>query len=269
MATNKEFIETWPLYSTFDAGGFFQLPDSVSLSCAACGKETTWQKDQSCPTDNLINECGFIAAYQCGLCKKARMFVLVRTVEMAPSSIIPKKVQKIGQFPAQSVDIPRDLEKRLGDSARLYKNAIMCRNFNLGIAALAYMRRVIENKTNELIDVIVEQAESYGIDKMLVDAIRAAKDERMTYDQRLHLASEAIPSTLKGNGGNPLAALYGLLSAGLHARSEEECIAIVDEIRDVFEYVFARLRAEIEDRNRMMSKINKLYGSRGAKSEAK
>jgi hypothetical protein len=89
----------------------------------------------------------------------------------------------------------------------------------------------------------------------------------MTFDQRLQLASEAIPSALKPDAANPLAALYGLLSEGLHAQTEEECIRIVDEIRDVFEYVFARLRAEIEDRNSVMSKVKKWLGGRGPKKE--
>lgn len=60
------------------------------------------------------------------------------------------------------------------------------------------------------------------------------------------LASEAIPSTLKFDGANPLAALYRLLSKGMHAKTDDECLAIAEEVREVFEYVFSRLRAEIE-----------------------
>jgi hypothetical protein len=152
------------------------------------------------------------------------------------------------------------------DDAVLYKNALICRNQNFGIGALAYMRRVVENKTNELIEVIALQAASYGISPADVDKIRAAKDEKIPYDQRLRLASEAIPNSLKPDGANPMAALYELLSVGLHARKDKECLAIADEIRDVFEYVFSRLRAEIEDRDSAIAKIRKFVGGRKEKT---
>ncbi len=98
--------------------------------------------------------------------------------------------------------------------------------------------------------------------------MRAAKDDRLSYDQRLLLASEAIPRSLKPSGANPLAALHGLLSAGLHEKTDDECIAVADEVRDVLEYVFSRLRAEIEDRNRMVSKIKKWVSGKKERGQA-
>jgi hypothetical protein len=250
-----------PLYTSFNSD-LFEPPQSVSMNCSACGKETTWQLEYNMPLTQATPTYGFIVTYICGLCGKERLIVIIRTVELMKHALAPAKIQKIGQFPPQTIDIARDLEERLGDSARFYKNALTCRNVNFGIGALAYIRRVVEDKTNELIDVVAEQAESYGTDKEVVDAIRAAKDDRMPFDQRLHLASEAIPSTLRIDGANPLAALYSLMSAGLHAQSDEDCIGIFGEIQDVFEYVFARLRAEVEDRNRMMSKVKRLFGGK-------
>lgn len=244
----------------------FEPPISISLNCKACGKETTWQRETNAAIYNVSPFHGYVVTYQCALCSKNKesITVFVRTIEMMANIGWPKKVQKIGQFPPQSIEIAGDLEKRLGDSAELYKNALICRNFNFGVGALAYIRRVIENKTNELIEVIAEQAESYG-EGDAATSIRAAKDERMTFDERLRLAGEAIPSALRLHGANPLAALYELLSNGLHAQSETDCIVIADEIRDVFEYVFARLRAEIEERSKVMSKVKKWLGSRGPK----
>lgn len=139
---------------------------------------------------------------------------------------------------------------------------MICRNHNLGIAAIAYVRRVVEDKTNELIDVIAAQAGSIGVNPEDVAVLTAIKEQRISFDEKLKLASEAIPASLKPDGANPLYALYSLLSSGMHARTEEECIAIFDEIQDVFEYVFARLRAEIEDRNKVAAKIKKLVGNR-------
>jgi hypothetical protein len=268
LATREEFVEKWPLYTLCDCKNFYP-PESISRTCAGCGKETTWRRVGDVrDLYGIMSELGYIATYQCVLCQKDDVSIVVRIAERdAQAGYATLKVQKIGEFPPPSIEIPRDLEKRLGDSAGLYKNALICRNANFGVGALAYIRRVIEDKTNELIEVIAAQADSYGTDSKVVVAIRAAKDEKMTFDQRLQLASEAMPSTLKPDGANPLAALYGLLSDGLHAKSEEDCIRIVDEIRDVFEYVFARLRAEIEDRNKVMSKVKKWLGGRPKKED--
>jgi hypothetical protein len=258
----QSFIEEFPLYTRFECKNFYP-PQSVSIGCAVCGKETTWQVTNISELYQATRDLsGQIATYQCVLCKKGALSVFIRIAEKSTESPYSTlKVQKIGQFPPQSVEIPRDIEKRLGSDSDLYRNALVCRNANFGIGALAYMRRVIEDKTNELIEVVAEHAVSYGVGSAEVSKIRAAKDERMSYDERLKLASEAIPASLKPDGANPLAGLYGLLSQGLHARSEEECVSTFDETRDVFEYVFARLRAEIEDRNRVVSKIKRWVGT--------
>ena len=69
------------------------------------------------------------------------------------------------------------------------------------------------------------------------------------------------------DGVNPLAILYGLVSQGIHDLTEEECIAVADETQSVFEFTFAKLRAEIKERQDFVSRIKKLAG--GKKPEKK
>ncbi|HXJ11722.1 MAG TPA: hypothetical protein VNH19_05555 [Candidatus Limnocylindrales bacterium] len=257
-ATRESFIEEWPLYAQCDIENFFP-PDNVSLHCDTCEKETTWVVKTRGNLYQLVGLGGFYVSYVCQLCQEQGVAIFLRRIAVGTAET---GIQKIGQFPPQSINIPTDVSKRLGDDAELYKNALVCRNHNFGIGALAYMRRVVENKTNELIEVVAAQAESYGTEAAVVAKIRAAKDNKISYDERLRLASEAIPTYMKPDGANPLAAIYGLLSEGMHAKSDQDCLVIADEIKDVFEYVFARLRAEIEDRNSMVEKVKKLVGKR-------
>ena len=264
MAANKrqEFIEKWPLFTKCECKDFYP-PDNISRKCPICGKETTWNVTHRGELYQVLKMSGHTARYECGLCHESAMGVVIRIAkkeQATPFSIL--QVHKIGQFPPPSVDIPFDVEKRLGEDAQLYKNALVCRSQNFGIGAVAYLRRVVENKTNELIEVVALQAGSYGISAADIAKIRAAKDEKIPFDQRLRLASEAIPNSLKPDGANPLAALYELLSVGLHGNTDDECIVIADEIRNVFEYVFSRLRAEIEDRNSVVAKIKKWVGQK-------
>jgi hypothetical protein len=57
-------------------------------------------------------------------------------------------------------------------------------------------------------------------------------------------------------------ALYDLLSVGIHTQSEEECLQIADNVREIFDYLFDRLRAEIEDRKAFVAKVKKIAGNR-------
>ena len=258
--TTQLFIESWPLFAKCDCGGY--PTDNISRACPVCGKETTWNVMTRNRTWDMFQFTGYYASYQCGLCKRETLAVLIRDTKRDKNQNVIQ-VQKVGQYPPPSIGIPRDLENRLGiDDTTLYKDALVCRSQGYGIGALAYMRRVVENKTNELIEVIALQGDSLGIGGDDIAKIRAIKEEKVSYDERLRLASEAIPATLKPDGANPLDALYALLSKGLHARSDDDCLAIADEIREVFEYVFARLRAEIEDRNSVVAKIKKWVGTK-------
>jgi hypothetical protein len=171
------------------------------------------------------------------------------------------QVLKIGQFPALSINIPKALERNLGNvHAALYKKALANRNEGYGLGAVSYIRRVVEDKTEELIEVVAQLAESQQIDPEIVKKIRAAKTEQTTYDNKLKIASTVIPASLLIDGANPLDALYGLVSGGLHDLTEEQCINIADETKSVFEFTFTRLRAETKERQDFAAKVKKWAG---------
>ena len=65
------------------------------------------------------------------------------------------------------------------------------------------------------------------------------KDER--FSSKVQFAKNHLPPHLKPGGHNPFDVLHDLSSDGLHARSDEECIRIFDEVRVVFEYLFEQL----------------------------
>src|SRR6185369_3522709 len=126
--------------------------------------------------------------------------------------------------------LPRGLAKNLGDDAiALYKKGLVNRNEGYGLGALTYIRRVVEDKTNELIEVAADLAESHAVDPELVKQIRAATTQKTTYDKKLRLAATVFPETLMIDGINPLAELYKLVSEGVHVLTEEECIRVADE----------------------------------------
>lgn len=168
-------------------------------------------------------------------------------------------VRKIGQFPAQSIAIPADLQERLSTTASYYRNALVCRSQNFGIAAVAYMRRVVEEKTDELIDVIVELARTYGVDKKTIESLVKAK-EQTQFEQKVKLASEVIPEALRPGGVNPLGQLYKHLSVGVHGKTDDDCIGIFDDLRADFEYVFRNLYVQTREAGEFAKRVQERAG---------
>lgn len=188
--------------------------------------------------------------YVCGLCNRSYLIILYLELEHEdlpkPSSRmgvrstkrVITKVQKIGQHPAQSIDVPKGLEKNLGANAiSLYKKGLINRNSGYGLGAVTYIRRVVEDKTDELIEVAAQLAESHNVDAVVVKKIRDAATERTTYDQKLKIAATVLPDALIIDGINPLAELYGLVSQGVHELTEEQCVTVADETTSVFEFI--------------------------------
>lgn len=263
----EAFLTKSPLYVRTRVDGF-SPPQQISFECpGACGKETTWFRvyapevvsGQEHGTAKIPDYSIKSIAYTCFLCRKQTLLVVYREMayEARPSAtstaglgLMPPppgthnvlvSVMKIGQYPEPAVEVPKGVSKNLGkDADSLYKKALICRNHGFGLAAVGYMRRVVEDKTNELIEIAARLAESHNVDAAVVSKMREAADstEYTTYEDKLKFAATVFPDNLKVGGANPLNVLYGLVSKGLHGLGEPECIAIADETRDVFEYVF-------------------------------
>src|SRR5216684_9365880 len=125
--TPATFLEEFPLYRVWQTKTW-NNPDTISLDCPACGKETTWSFVADLTTISSFN----LVKYQCHLCRGTQvLYVLLRN----QSGIV-----KFGQLPAQSARVPHSIENRLGHSAGFYKKALTCRNEGYGLAAVAYYR---------------------------------------------------------------------------------------------------------------------------------
>jgi hypothetical protein len=269
--TPEDFITRWPLYTPFDFPEL-EAPSRISFHCGGpkCLKETTWALSHK-KYDHQV--WLWLVQYQCTLCQRNSIVVAYRDSQtgtknvMGPSGTeqrtIVVQVQKIGQHPPLSIEIPKTLAKNLGEGATsLYKKGLINRNQGYGLGALTYIRRVVEDKTDELIEVVAHLAESHSIDPEIVKKIRAVQNERATYDQKLKLAATVLPESLMVDGVNPLGVLYGLVSQGVHDLSEEECIKVADETKGVFEFTFTHLRAETKVRADFVAKIKSLAGGK-------
>jgi len=254
----KLVFQTWPLYRTLHYTGAEQVitvPKLLTLFCDNCKKDTFWETEiYGAHKDGFTHK-----SYKCRNCgSRSVTYYFYWKREQANSLFF-----KVGQYPELEEAVSQTLEEALSpEDLKVYKNALRMRNFNLGIAAVAYMRRVVENRMNDMLEVLHEAALAHNAPSEVL-----AKHEEMTkekrFSEKVNYAGDLLPSNLRPAGKpNPMAILHELASDGLHTKSDEECVDIFDACRQTFEYVFGKMRIEIEETKSFVKGIAKLAEKR-------
>lgn len=231
-----------PLYSEVlytDKTDTYVLPEAINLFCETCGKDTNWETYIT----NANYRMGFgEKEFKCRNCKR-RLIKFFFYWAKAPNPAGSFVFFKIGQWPALEERIPAELKKNIDRSdLSLYYKALRCRNQNLGLGSLAYLRRVVEHKINAILDMIAEESRTVGFAPEHLAKLETVKTNGLFKD-KIDLASAILPPSLRPGGHNPIDALHDLSSDGIHHRTEEECIQAFDRVRFVFEYLFREIDA--------------------------
>ena len=154
-----------------------------------------------------------------------------------------KWARKVGQIPEPSIAVRRDLAEALGEDTDLYKKAKICLNQSYGVAACACLRRVLENRITPLLEIIrsIRVEEGAGEDEL--DRLDELIGGTVARD-KIDLATEVLPSSLKVEGDNALYLLYDELSFGIHSGDENECVEIAAGALSSLDYMLVELGTE-------------------------
>ena len=232
-------------HGTYGGGARYgTLPTTLKMFCAddRCKLETWWVTET-----RQFTFAGFYREYSIhvpGIAVKSSAFFYSIRQELETYNVFVK----VGQYPELEERVPESLETALGvTDLKLYKNALRMRNFNLGLAAVAYMRRVVENRMGDMLEILHEAAVAHNAPPELLERHAEMKGEKR-FAVKVDYAGDLLPANLRPPGKpNPMAILHDLASDGLHAKSDEECVDIFDKCRTTFEYVFGKMRIETED----------------------
>jgi hypothetical protein len=256
-----DFLADWPLYKNFKFSGnaivksrnatALPFPPLLHLYCASCKNKQYWRSslDISNGMALLYRFSGIYEhiTYVCRNCEAAsvKYFLFVK------ASTLGGELMKVGQWPPQSREPdPVVTATWSKDDLGLFREAMTLRNSSMGIGALAYLRRVIENRMNDVLDLIDGTITRLApkSEQELHAQLAMIKNSRRFAD-KLDFARDHLPKELTPRGApNPVGFLYELVSEGLHAKSDEECIDIFDSCRTAFEYVVKKLsEAERKD----------------------
>jgi hypothetical protein len=238
--------------SSVNSARYGLLPKQIKMFCIheKCKAPTWWQTDDA----PYYFESSFIREkhYTCRNCGVSVQYYQLIWQENRSSNIFIK----VGQWPPLSIEPSSELAKALGaEDLKLYKKGLIDFKFGHGIGAVGYFRRVLENKINALLDLIVEAAKNAQVPDEHLAEVEAAKQSRRAED-KIDVAVKILPAHLKPGGHNPLDKLYKPLSAGLHGESDDECLTIFSEARFVFEYLFKNLTESNEEARRYVRELS-------------
>ena len=229
------------------------LPEQIRMYCGNknCRQETIWQTDDAQVYFGL--DRFHHAKYTCRNCGSNSQNYWFRWTK---GESLTSMFMKVGQFPALSIEPQKELANALGkEDAELYKKSLINANFSFGLGALAYFRRVIENKVSMLLDLIAEAAKLANFEPEELARIDEIKNSHHL-DVKIEYASKILPPNLRPGGHNPLNKLYAIASTGIHGKSDQECLDDFNSARFEFEYLFKNLTISNEEAKAYLERVS-------------
>lgn len=239
----RDLLQNKPILSHVETtrnkvlGGVTRLKiKEVEANCAHC--ETTRPfhiRDKFVyELDNSSQKDYFLSTFSCVSCNiYDKVFLLL--VEKIDSERL--SVTKVGEYPQNELPRSKALSKFFKKDKEEYSKAVVCIANGYGVAAFAYMRRIVENNILSLLDQIQE-----GVDKNS-DIAKSLNDLKATspMSDRIKIANNALPDYLKPDGFNPLGQIYALLSDGVHSLTDKECLEKAENIQACLEFMISEL----------------------------
>lgn len=269
----REFLETSPLLSwaAIQAPGTMKGLDATRprLTCKPCASVVPFELasvggmgfgkglSSSEMAPQPVYSGPQLLRYECTSCHKtaAQFFVEIET----------GRVRKLGQSPPWTINASKRVEDFLGgDLTKLYKNGLICESQGFGIAAFAYYRRVLEDTIDRLLNAVQEIIDDAGERERYAEVMKKCRAEN-TAAERISLAKEVLPSSLRPNGENPLSALHDGLSQGMHAWTEEKCLRLAKSIRNSLEYLLVELASRSSARTAYLDGLRDVLEKKKAK----
>lgn len=254
----KSFLESYSLYRKFREGPSTLRPIDclpLHLLCSKCDLKTThsFSSDLSnlkqspispkpMPTGLTIPYpkamfSTYTLVYGCEQCRKSYYYFQV--------SFEDGHVLKTGQYPSAMTDIDGAVKKKLGENlASLYQKGKICESHGLGIASMSYYRRVVEEKVFDILNEAKDFAPT-GEEKKFEDFIENIKKEH-SFEKKADFIKNSLPKIIVPDGENLLKLLFGVISKGLHSKSDDECLAMAKDVSSLLEAVIHALNSQAE-----------------------
>ena len=263
----REILENVPLYNKvrleISDSQDYPHPNVIKIHCPICKSKSPFQDENQnridLPTGGSGSYLGetkrmiedgtiYNFDYRCAGCSQQIFKVWI---QVFPSS---GKVQKVGQVPEWNINVDKQVSSYLGEDLQLYKRAKTCLSQSYGLGACAYMRRILENQVNSIIDSIIKIKKQDNDSEESIKELISIKKGKVL-DTKLKLAYKFAPQSIIVEGHNPLKLMYELLSNGVHEKSEDDCTKTASQLLSIFEYVIVELKRQQENKEKFIKFI--------------
>lgn len=194
--------------------------------------------------------------YTCSNCSETqKKYALAVTANSANQK--SGEAYKFGELPAFGPRTPSRLISLIGPEREVFLKGRQCESQGLGIGAFAYYRRIVENQKNRMLDEIIKVAEKLSAGHETLTLLKKAKEEQR-FSDAIEPIKSALPQALLLNGQNPLTLLHRALSEGLHAKEDEHCLQLAQDIRIVLAALAENIAQALKDEEELNLAINRL-----------
>jgi hypothetical protein len=256
------FFEDTPLYK------FYPLPKlgvpttlnmigipSITMECPQCTSTQTFievnQPYEGFRYANYPSNGAIIRSrFACGRCQQfTRQFFIWLDSEKS-------QIMKVGQFPAWEIHGNKRIEKLLGTRRNFWRRGLICESQSFGIAAFSYYRRIVELIISDLLKDVKELIPENELPSYEEALLRIQSEQHAS--EKIAIAKELLPSSLRPGGINPLGALYKTLSEGIHSLDDEECLRLAEQIRVILVFLIQQIEGAKEQRRSFAESMKKL-----------
>lgn len=259
----KIFLESSPLYTWKE----FERPaldrnslwiKEIDAYCETCKQQRPFQDLQprgsgtGIPMQKLTSGQSFFQ-FTCVSCRKEKHEYLIDQI-VTDETI---KFQKYGELPRKHLDRDPVLQKFFSKDKDNYEKAVICLANGYGIASFAYMRRIIENNINKLLEMLQEDIKSTNTESPLISKLSKLKENTPMKD-KIEIANTTLPEYLIPSGLNPLGRLYSILSRGIHSDSDETCLGLAKTLQECIKYLISELSSRKKNRESFKKQIGSL-----------
>ena len=172
-------------------------------------------------------------------------------------------ISKLGEFPKFGLPVPTRLTKLIKDKndLDLFNKGFDCENQGKGIGAFTYYRRMVDSVKDQLIDEIAKAVKKIDPDHEMLNHLEEAKKETR-FKEAINKIKDTLPKELYVDGINPLTALYGALSQGIHDLTDGECQDRAHDVRLVLTELLERAQFIITEKKTITDAIRRLTNSK-------
>ncbi|SRR6266568_3642181 len=269
--TASEPEVTWKRFLTeIPPGRFYRIKDGKDYCSGFTFVLSNPVLDLFCESESCEKKCFFdctekeiivqgdgkqvFIRYECRHCKKTtRIYALILLID----STGKLKAAKLGELPPYGPHTPTKVSALIGEDRKFYFNGRRSEALGMGIGALIYYRRVVENQKNRIIGEIIKVCRLLSAGKAILDELEQAKNETR-FSAAIEKMKAAFPQMLLINGNNPLALLHAALSQGVHDKSDEDCLQIAMSIRIILGELAERLSLALKDDTELTTAVGNL-----------